>query len=57
MIVKLNFKKKVNFLIYESFFRTFCKNKRTEMPPHALVANFESFKEGIKHWYGGKSND
>ena len=54
-MVKLNYKKRVNFHIYESFFRTFCRNKDAEAA-HALIADSKSFNEGIKLWYGGREN-
>ena len=53
MLVKVNYKKKVNFHIYESFFRTFCKNKHVEAA-HALYADSKSWTDGITYWYGGK---
>ena len=38
MLVKMNYKKKVDFTIYEQFFRTFCNNPKVEAP-HALHAD------------------
>ena len=41
----------MNFQIYESFFKTFCKNKNS-MSDYKLRADFNSFNEGITYWYG-----
>lgn len=41
--------------IYESFFRTFCRNPDEEMN-HLLKADKKSFRKGIQYWYNGKDN-
>jgi len=50
-----NFQDKIHFELYYNFFRLFCKNKFVDYN-HYLRADFKSFSEGIKIWYGGREN-
>ena len=51
---KKNFSK-LNFKRLETFFRTFCVNKKAE-GDYLLRANRESFRKGIQYWYNGRDN-
>ena len=52
---RVNFNRYINFEIYESMFRTFCK-KPVADHDYLMRANYESFSEGIKFWYNGIEN-
>lgn len=54
-LARINYQKAVNFEVFESYFRTFCKNKGAENE-YSLRADAASFKEGLQYWYGGREN-
>ena len=49
-VCKINFHR-VNFAIYESFFRTFCYNPSADQP-YLLRADKQSLAKGLAYWYG-----
>lgn len=54
-IVRSNFINNINFPVYESFFRSFCKKKYIESE-FLLRADFKSFNEGVGFWFDNVEN-
>jgi len=52
---KLNFRDKMEFSVYEEFFRTFCYNKDS-LNVYELRANLASLNKGVQYWCGGQEN-
>ena len=47
----------INFSIYQSFFRTFCKDQGSNQKQKQIItADYQSLAAGIQKWYGGKAN-